>query len=174
MATIVVVEGVSDANAVEALAALTIGDLRAHDCEIVAIGGATNAMAAVHRLRTARPRSRLLGLCDHAETRFFARAFDASGVAPSGLFVCHADLEDEFIRSAGPARVLEFVASQGELSGFERMQRQPDQRDRPLDRQLHRFIGTRSGRKKRYGRGLVDWLEREQLPAPLTDLVAAL
>lgn len=174
MATLVLVEGASDANAVTALAARTVGDLTAMGVSVVAMGGATNAGPVVARITAGPERQRILGLCDEGETSYFARAFAMAGIPDGGLFICRADLEDELIRSIGPARVLDFVASQGELPGFRIMQRQPAQRDRPLDRQLHRFIGARSGRKKRYGRELIGWLDLENMPAPLAALMAAL
>lgn len=174
MATLVLVEGASDANAVTALATRTVGDLTKLGVRVVAMGGATNAGPVIARITAGRGPQRILGLCDEGETSYFARAFSLAGIPHGGLFICRADLEDELIRAIGPARVLDFVASQGELSGFRIMQRQPAQRDRPLDRQLHRFIGARSGRKKRYGRELVGWLDLERTPAPLAGLMAAL
>lgn len=174
MPTIVLVEGVSDANAVTALATRTVGDLSTLGVRVVALGGATNARSVVGRIATISARPRVLGLCDEGETRYFARAFASAGIPASGLFVCCSDLEDELIRAIGPPAVVDFVAGQGELAGFRIMQQQPAQRHRPLDRQLHRFIGARSGRKKRYGRQLVDWLDLERIPEPLAHLLAAL
>ena len=76
------------------------------------------------------------------------------------------------IRTLGTDRVLEVIEDQGELATFRRMRSQPAQRERPLDRQLHRFIGTRSGRKIRYGRLLVEALDPDRVPAPLDGLLS--
>jgi hypothetical protein len=85
----------------------------------------------------------------------------------SGFFVCVDDLEDELIRSLGTSAVELVVRSEGELESFRRFQRQPAQRGRPVEAQLRRFIGTRSGRKIRYGRLLVDALDLSRVPPPL-------
>ena len=61
---------------------------------------------------------------------------------------------------------------EGELASFRRFQDQPAQRGRDLRAQLHRFLGTRAGRKVRYGSLLVDALELDRVPAAL-DLVLA-
>ncbi len=68
-------------------------------------------------------------------------------------------------------RLLDFLHRQGELAGFHTMQKQPDHRDSPLERQLHRFIGIRSGRKIRYGRELAAELPEDAIPRPLADLL---
>jgi hypothetical protein len=88
-----------------------------------------------------------------------------------GFFVCVSDLEDELIRALGTERVLEVVESEGELGAFRSFQNQPAWRGRPLTDQLHRFIGTFSGRKIRYGRHLVEALDPDRVPVPLTGLL---
>ncbi|MGZ8615285.1 MAG: hypothetical protein ACXWX4_11485 [Actinomycetota bacterium] len=50
------------------------------------------------------------------------------------------------------------------------MQRQPAQRGRPIEAQLRRFMGTRSGRKEAYAAHLVEALDLADVPRPL-DLV---
>ena len=47
------------------------------------------------------------------------------------------------------------------------LQRQPAQRGRTAEEQLHRFLGTRSGRKSIYARLLVEALDLDAVPAPL-------
>ena len=86
--------------------------------------------------------------------------------------MCHADLEDELIRALGPEAVEEIVAAEGELRSFRTFQRQPAQQDRHLDAQLRRFVGTRGGRKVRYGRLLVEALDPDRVPEPLDRLLA--
>ena len=87
-----------------------------------------------------------------------------------GFFVCEADLEDELIRALGPARVEAIIEANGELSTFRTLQRQPAQRGRPIEAQLRRFMGTRSGRKEAYAAYLVEALDLADMPRPL-DLV---
>jgi hypothetical protein len=90
-----------------------------------------------------------------------------------GFYVCVADLEDELIRALGAAAVQQLVDSQGELGSFQTFQKQPAQRGRPVEAQLRRFIGTRSGRKIRYGRLLVEALDLAEVPRPLDRVLAS-
>jgi hypothetical protein len=68
-------------------------------------------------------------------------------------------------------RVLE---AQGELVSFRRFQAMPQHRHTPMDRQLHRFLGTRATRKIRSARRLVEALDPGRLPRPLVLLAARL
>lgn len=68
-------------------------------------------------------------------------------------------------------KVLKVVAAEGELSSFHVLQNQLAHRNRSTHDQLRRFIGTRSGRKIRYGRLLVDL---ERVPAPLDGVLGHL
>ena len=56
--------------------------------------------------------------------------------------------------------------AQGELGSLRRFQRQPAQRSRPIEAQLRRFLGTRSGRKLKYARLLVQALDLGRVPEP--------
>jgi hypothetical protein len=84
-----------------------------------------------------------------------------------GFFPCDVDLEDELIRALGPEATLAIIQAEGELAAFRSLQQQPDHRGHQLDQQLHRFIGTRSGRKIRYGRLLVEALDPAHVPPAL-------
>ena len=86
--------------------------------------------------------------------------------------MCIADLEDELIRALGSAVVEDVIDAHGELGSFRIMQKQPDQRERTVDQQLRRFMGTRSGRKMHYARALVDALDLHRVPRPLEELLA--
>jgi len=163
----VLVEGLSDRVAIETIAARRGLDLVAAGVQIVAIGGAGNAAAAVTRISAVEPGA-VIALCDRGEEPQFRRA----GLGPN-LFVCDADLEDELIRAMGPAAVEAILASQGELDSFRTFQKQPAQRDRPVEAQLHRFMGTRSGRKFRYAALLAGAVDAERIPAPLDQVLAA-
>ena len=62
--------------------------------------------------------------------------------------------------------------AEGELASFRRFQDQPAQRGRDLHAQPRRFLGTRAGRKGRYGTLLVDALALDRVP-PALDLALA-
>ena len=63
--------------------------------------------------------------------------------------MCEEDLEDELIRALGTAAVVEVGEREGELGQRHTFQQQPFQRARSLHDQVHRFAGTKSGRKVR-------------------------
>jgi hypothetical protein len=194
---VVLVEGLSDRAAVEALAARRGRDLRAEGVRTVPMGGATNLGHFLDLLGPAGRDVRLAGLCDAAEAPGFRRTLQraglAAGPAPAarppagpapadsapadflervGFFVCVADLEDELIRSLGTARVEQVVADQGELGPLRTFSKQPAQRDRARAEQLRRFMGTRSGRKIQYARALAEALDPARVPDPLARLLA--
>jgi hypothetical protein len=62
------------------------------------------------------------------------------------------------------------VAAQGRLRSFRTLQRQPAQRERTVEQQLHRFLGSSAG-KIRYARPLVEALDLDHVPRPLDRLV---
>jgi hypothetical protein len=183
--TVVLVEGASDEVALEVLAARRGRDLAAEGVRIVAMGGATNIARHVRRYGPAGSGARIAGLYDDAEERFFARALEASGLAPAGarldraalerlgFFVCVADLEDELIRSLGTAGVEEVVERVGHGAALRTFRNQPAQRERPEHLRLRRFMGTMSGRKSLYARALVEHLDLARVPRPLDALLDA-
>lgn len=175
------VEGVSDKRALEVLAERRRRDLQAEGVSIVSIGGSKNAGHFLERFGPPGSDVTLAGLCDAAEEGDFRRGLERAGLGSDltrtdmealGFFVCVADLEHELIRALGAISVEAVVDSQGELSSFRTFQRQPAQRGRPLEHQLRRFMGTRSGRKARYSALLVDTLELSQMPRPLDCVLA--
>ncbi|MDP9418298.1 MAG: hypothetical protein M3P48_10820 [Actinomycetota bacterium] len=66
----------------------------------------------------------------------------------------------------------EVIEAEGELGAFRSFQRQPAQRERPLERQLWRFLGTRSGRKIHYAARLTAELDLARVPVPLDAALA--
>ena len=90
-----------------------------------------------------------------------------------GFHACDADLEDELIRAVGTVTVERVLGAEGELASFRLFQDQPAQRGRDLHAQLHRFLGTRAGRKVRYGALLVDALALDQVPLALERVLAS-
>ena len=180
----ILVEGWSDQAALEALARRRGHDLLAEGVVVVPIGGASNVQRFVHALGPNGLGVPLAGLCDVAELPHIRRGLERAGVVASaaagtevadadlGFYACDADLEDELIRALGSAAVERVLEAEGDLASFRRFQDQPAQRGRDLQAQLHRFLGTRAGRKVRYGTLLVDALELARVPAPLDRALA--
>lgn len=175
-AAVVLVEGVSDQRAVEALAVRRGRDLAGDGIAVVAINGAGNIRRALE-LAVARG-IRVAGLCDADEAAEFRRAVDGAGLGgdleDAGFFVCDADLEDELIRSLGPVAVERIIEAEGELGRLRSFQRQPFQRGRSIEAQLRRFLGTRGGRKIHYAPVLVGALDLDRVPRPLDAVLAHL
>ncbi|MEV7723642.1 TOPRIM nucleotidyl transferase/hydrolase domain-containing protein [Streptomyces sp. NPDC087917] len=172
--TAVLLEGLSDLAAVEALAAGRGRDLAAEGVCVIPMGGAMNVGRYAGLLGPPGLGLRLTGLCDEGERGFYERGLERAGAARPGFFVCAADLEDELIRTLGTARIEEVIRSEGDLRAWQTLLRQPAHHGRPRERTLRRFLGTKKGRKIRYGTLLVEALGPGQVPAPLDDLLAAL
>ncbi|MFE2267078.1 TOPRIM nucleotidyl transferase/hydrolase domain-containing protein [Streptomyces griseosporeus] len=171
--TVVLVEGLSDLAAVETLAARRGRDLAAEGVCVVSMGGAMNIGRYAGLLGPPGLGLRLTGLCDVREQPYYERGLKRAGASQEGFFVCVSDLEDELIRALGTPRVEEIVRTEGDLRAWLTFLRQPAQHGRPREQQLRRFLGTKKGRKIRYGHLLVDALEPGQVPAPLDDLLAS-
>ena len=171
---VVLVEGVSDQLAVEALAARRGRDLAAERVAVVPIGGAGNIRRFLDLFMSQG--IRVAGLCDAREEGDFRLAVERAGLGSelgrAGFYVCDADLEDELIRCLGAARVEQVVETHGELGRFRTFQKQPAQRARSIEAQLRRFMGTRGGRKIQYAPVLVGALELARVPRPLDRVLA--
>jgi hypothetical protein len=159
-----------------ALAARLGRDLQEEMVEVVSLGGATNVGRFLEELYAAGRRQRLAGLYDAAEEHYFRRGLERGGHGPVpdrarleelGFFACETDLEDELIRALGVPAVEAVIEQQGDLLSWRILQRQPAQRGRTPEEQLHRFLGTRSGRKSIYARLLIQVLDLDRVPAPL-------
>lgn len=168
----VLVEGVSDRAAFERLAARRGRDLEADRVCVVPMGGATSIGRFLELLGPDGLGLRIAGLCDLNEREFFERALERVGLGTEGFYVCDADLEYELIRAVGTDGVEKVVEAEGDLLALRTFQRQPAQRVRSTEHQLHRFFGTIGGRKARYARALVDALDLGRVPKPLDDLLA--
>jgi hypothetical protein len=174
--SVVLVEGISDQVAVEALAGRRGRDLAAERIAVVPMGG---AQAIGRFLALFGPRGldvRLAGLCDAAEEREFRRGLDRAGFGSEltradmeglGFYVCVGDLEEELIRALGAAKVEQVVDTHGDLGPFRTLQKQPAWQGRSAEDQLRRFMGSGGRRKIRYARFLVDALDLEHVPRPL-------
>jgi hypothetical protein len=158
---VILVEGITDRIALEAVARRLGADLTA--VEIVPIGGAQ----AIARAAAGYDGRRVVGLCDAAEERWFRR------VLGDATFVCVEDLEDELIRALGPEGVEEILAAEGELRTFRTFQNQPAWRGRPVAAQLRRWLQASDNRGKRYPPLLIDALDPAEVPPPLAGVFAA-
>jgi hypothetical protein len=173
---VILVEGISDQAALEALAERRGRALGAQGISVVHMGGATSIGRFLDLLGPRGLGVRLAGLCDAAEEGYFRRALERAGFGSGlsradmealGFYVCTADLEDELIRALGAASVERVIQAQGEMRSFRVLQKQPAQQGQSLQMQLHRFMGTRSGRKSQYARLLVGALDLARIPRPL-------
>jgi hypothetical protein len=169
---VVLVEGQSDRAALEALAARRGRDLAAEGVRVVAMGGATNVRTHLARYGPGGRNLVVAGLCDAREAPHVTRALADAGVG-GHVHVCVDDLEDELIRAAGVAGVERVIAAEGEARSLRILRREPAQRDRTQHEVLWRFMGSRSGRKLRYARRLVEALDPACVPAPLDGVLAA-
>ncbi|HEU5243492.1 MAG TPA: ATP-dependent endonuclease [Gaiellaceae bacterium] len=160
MAGVVLVEGITDRIALEAVAAKLGRDLAAEGVDIVPIGGAQ----AIRRAAAEYEGRRVAGLCDAGEERWFRR------ILGDATYVCVRDLEDELIRALGPERVQEVVAAHGELETFRSFQNQVFWRGRPVERQLQRWLQN-GGRQHRYPPFLIDAMAPEEIPRPLVGVL---
>ncbi|GIJ24131.1 TOPRIM nucleotidyl transferase/hydrolase domain-containing protein [Micromonospora lutea] len=179
---VVLVEGISDQIALEALAAGRGRDLTAERIVVVPIGGAHAIGRFLTRLGPPGVGLRLAGLCDVREEEIFRRGLTEAGVGTPrtraemerlGFQVCVDDLEDELIRAVGSGGVEALFDAQGDLRQFRAFQSQPAWRGRDPDAQLWRFLRSSSRRNLRYARLLVEAaVAREAVPRPLDALLA--
>jgi len=178
---VVLVEGISDQLALEALAERRGRDLGAEGVAVVPIGGAQSVGRFLDQFGPHGLDVRLAGLCDAGEELDFRRGLERAGLGSDltradmerlGFYVCVADLEDELIRALGAAAVERVAETKGDLGSFRTLQKQPAWQGRTTEEQLRRWLGSGGSRKIRYARLLVDALDLSQVPRPL-DLVLA-
>jgi hypothetical protein len=178
---IVLVEGVSDQRAFEALAERHGRNLAEEQVSVVPIGGAQAIGRFLDRYGPRGLDVRLAGLCDAGEEPDFRRGLERAGLGTDltredmerlGFFVCDADLEDELIRALGAAAVERIIDSEGDLGSFRTLQKQPAWHGRPTEEQLRRFMGSGGSRKIRYARLLVAALDLAHVPRPLAGVLS--
>ncbi|MFL5799369.1 MAG: TOPRIM nucleotidyl transferase/hydrolase domain-containing protein [Actinomycetota bacterium] len=179
--SVVLVEGLSDQLALEALAERRDRNLAAEGVAIVPMAGSKNIGRFLDLYGPRGLDVRLAGLCDAAEEGDFRLGLERAGLGSSlsrtdmerlGFHVCVEDLEDELIRSLGAAAVEEVIAARGELPSFRTFQKQPQWRDRTTEEQLRRFLGTHRGRKIQSAPLLVAALDLTQVPRPFDCVLA--
>ena len=177
---IILVEGMSDRRALEALAARRGRPLTADGVTVIAIDGVTNIGRFLDRFGPRGSDVALAGFYDVAEEPDVHRGLERAGFgsAPSrqemerlGFYACIEDLEDELIRALGAGRVMDLVQERGELGPFRTLQKQPEWRGRPIEQQLRRFLGN-SSRKIGYAPLLVEALDLSKVPRPLDAVLA--
>jgi hypothetical protein len=190
---VVLVEGLSDRSALETLAERRGVALAAEGIIVVSMGGASNAGHYLNQFGPPGFDLELAGLYDEAEVGYFRRGLERAGLLPRfqqsrselgvsehsrsemealGFYVCVSDLEDELIRALDVDVVLQILKTEGELGSFRTLQQQPAHQGRDPRAQLRRFLGTRAGRKIRYGRLLVEALDLDQVPRSLDRALA--
>src|SRR5262245_23823928 len=177
----ILVEGWSDQSALQTLAMRRGHDLDSERIVIVPTGGVTNVGHFAAALGPQGIGLRLAGLYDASAQRQLCSALRRAGVVVGdssddleaiGFFACDADLEDELIRACGASAVERLLDAQGELASFRVFQAQPAQRGRSPEAHLRRFMGTRAGRKIRYGTLLVESLPIDRVPPSLERVLA--
>jgi hypothetical protein len=178
---VVLVEGRSDRAALEVLARRRGTVTGPGGTCVLAMGGATSIGHFMDLLGPRGLNVGLGGLCDSGQEDCVVRALERAGLGPirtradleaRGFYVCTADLEDELIRAVGAAAVEQVIAAQGELRSWRTFTSQPAQRNRTIYQQLHRFMGTRSGRKSQYARLLAEAVDLARVPRPLDRVLA--
>jgi hypothetical protein len=177
---VVLVEGVSDQRALQALAERHGRNLDAEGISIVAMGGAQAIGSFLERYGPQGLDVRLAGLCDAAEEGHFRRGLERAGLGSHltradmealGFYVCVEDLEDELIRSLSAAGVERVIDAAGDLQSFRTLQKQPAWRGRDTEDQLRRWFGSYGG-KIQYAQLLVDALDLTRVPRPLDRVLA--
>ncbi len=174
---VILVEGLSDRIAIETLADRLGIALVAERISVVEMGGATSIGSFLERYGQ---NVRLAGLYDAGEARVIARNLERAGLgspanpeemARLGFFRCVDDLEDELIRAVGVDAIQEIVQSAGDVRPFRTFRNQPEWRDKPIDRQFRRFLGSGGRRKLHYARYLIEASDQERLPCPLLSVI---
>jgi hypothetical protein len=169
---VILVEGVSDQIAIEAIAAAAGRDLAGERVAVVPIGGAQAIGRFLARFGSGE--LLLVGVCDAGEEHVWHRARLRAGARAFRFFVCVDDLEDELIRAVTPLGVEALLDAHGDLGSFRTMQKQAQWRDQPVAAQLRRFLASGATRKLRYASVLgTASLEAGCVPAPLAEALAA-
>jgi hypothetical protein len=166
---VILVEGISDQIAVEAVAERGGTDIAERGIVVVPMGGIHALPSHLRRMSSMPTGTEVVGLYDVGEAAVVGRALGCSParVAELGFHACVEDLEDELIGAVGVERVVRLIEAHGDGRPFRTLQRQDEWRDRPLASQVRRFIGSGARRKLRYARVLGLELAPERVPVPL-------
>jgi hypothetical protein len=176
--SVVLVEGPSDAAAVQALAWRLGHDLDQEGVSVVAMGGYGNLGRFLQHYGPAGRGVGLAGLYDAPEERHFRRGLARAGFGSSrtraqleelGFFACDVNLEDELTRALGPPAMEDLLEAQGELRAFRTYQKQPAHWAEAVESQLRGFLWNR---KLEYGVLIVNALDLDRIPRPLAGVLA--
>ena len=174
---VVLVEGISDAIALEIIAARCGRRLTDAGAAVVPMGGVTNLGRFISLFGSSRAWPCIVGLYDKGAEDHVRKTLEAatrecdlttSRLESLGFYACVDDLEDELIRALGTAAVEEIVEQEGQIRSFRTMQREPHHRDRPLALQLLRFVGRS---RYRYARVLAEAVAVDRIPSPVRKLL---
>ena len=170
---VILVEGVSDQIAVEAVAERIGTNLAGRGIVVVPMGGIHALPSHLRRMASMRPGTQLVGLYDVGEAAIVGNAFGCGidRIIDFGFHACIDDLEDELIAAVGVERVVGLIESHGDGRPLRTLQRQHEWRGRPLRSQIRRFIGSGARRKLRYARVLGLELAPDQVPFPIRSVL---
>jgi len=169
---VVFVEGASDHVALTSLAPRLGHDLDAEGVAVVPMDGFSGIGRFLTEFGPVGRDLLLAGLVDEAEAWYVGARLAAAGVDDATFHLCRPDLEGELLRAVGRDGVDAVLDALGILDSFGRFQRQPAQRRRTWDEQVHRFVGTRTGRKVAAARALSEAVALDRVPAPLVRVLA--
>ncbi len=176
------VEGQSDRAALLTLAGRLGRDPAVEGVEILAMNGVTNIRTFATRYGPRGLGVRLTGLYDAPEERWVRQGLAAAGLPETretddlealGFFACTPDLEDELIRALGLDAVEAVIEAAGETRSLNLLAQMPAQQGWSRHDLVRRFLTARSGRKARYAVLLLEALPLDDVPRPLTALLAA-
>jgi hypothetical protein len=176
---VVLVEGLSDRIALEAVASRRGRSLGAEGVSVVDMGGAKNVGRFLERFGPPGLDLAIAGLYDVAEEPDVRRGLERVGLGSElfradierlGFFACVEDLEDELVRAVGADGVVDVIGARGELGPFRTLSKQPEWRERPAEERLRRFLGNAS-RKIEYAPLLVALLDPSAVPRPLDEVL---
>jgi hypothetical protein len=174
---VVLVEGLSDAIAMEIIAARCDRRLRDERVAVVPMGGVTNIGRFMSLFGRRAREVKIAGLydvgahdhvCKVLESEWPGRVPARSGLEALGFYACVEDLEDEFIRSLGVAAVEQIVERQGQIRSFRKMQHEPHHRGRIVSQQIHQFVGRW---RYRYARLLAEAVDVRSIPRPVESVL---
>ena len=178
--SVLLVEGASDAIAINTLATRLGHHLAAEGVAVIEMGGATQIGMYLDRYGPQGQDCRLAGLYDAGEASVVARNLRRAGIGTPvsaedlgslGFYMCVNDLEDELIRAIGMDAIEHIAGEAGDLRAFRTFQHQPEWRDRPPERQFRRFLGAGSQRKIRYASLLAQAMDLTSIPTPLASVL---
>jgi predicted ATPase len=178
----VLVEGLSDKYAIEALAERKGRNLDAEGVSVVAMKGCGLIGTFLSLLGSKGLGVRLVGMCDgpedeqwakSLEEHGFGKGMDRAAMAKVGFFVCDKDLEDVLVTAVGDAQALKILDGQGEKPAFDSYVKQPAHAGKSQHEQICDFLHSR-GRHIRYAPLLVDELDLTKTPPALEGVVNAI